>query len=50
MSGWGLDALQIVDLVEFSDNTSFDPVEGYTAPTVAAGANIDPWAEDDVPS
>lgn len=48
--GVGLDAVQIVDLVEFNNNTSFDPVDGYTVATVAAGADVDPWADDDVPN
>ena len=48
--GAGLQAIQILDLVEYSQSAMFDEEDGYTGskPVTAGGAETDPF-DDDVP-
>ena len=48
--GAGLQAIQIIELVEYSQSSMFDEEDGYTAqkPVTAGGAETDPF-DDDVP-
>ena len=48
--GCGLQAVQILDLIEYAPAAMFGEEEGFVAEPVTVGADDDPWGDDDVPN